>query len=160
MSSEQTDDVTTASRHEEVRRDGDRVIVVNSQPASGEGEMPPRRLRHLGAVAAHATDPVSGDAQPRRGSRGGNPLLSILLYALPFAAAAYGITQLTGRTVLLGATAGLLVLWLLGIVAAWRGLGPGQRDGRTGVWLGRAIGLVLGALAAVYLLLEKVSGLL
>ena len=155
-------DVTGTAHREEVRADGERVIVVNSQPRARDGsELPPRQMRSLGAVTAHATDPVSGDTQPRRGStRRGNPLLSMLLFAVPLAAAAWGITMLEGRTAVLGATAALVVLWLVGIVAAWRGLGPGSRDGRSGVWLGRAIGLVLGALAAVYLLLDTVTPLL
>lgn len=162
MTSEQTDDVTEASHREEVRPDGERVIVVNSQPSGGDEDLPPRRLRSLGSVAAHATDPVPGDGRPRRGSgrRGGRPLLSMLATAVPVAAAALGITYLDSRTSILGATAVLVALWLLGIVAAWRGLGPGSRDSRGGVWLGRAIGLVLGALAAVYLLLDTVTPLL
>lgn len=154
-------DVTESTHREEVRADGERVIVVNSQPRARDGsEMPPRQMRSLGSVTSHATDPVSGDSQPRRGGgRRGKPLLSILLTALPLVAAAFGITFLEGRTVVLGATAALVLVWLLGIVAAWRGLGPGGRDSRGGIWLGRAIGLVLGALAAVYLLLDTVSPL-
>lgn len=154
-------DVTEPAHHEEVRADGERVIVVNSQPrARDESDLPPRQVRSLGSVAAHATDPISGDSQPRRGgSRRGNPLLSILLTAVPLAAAALGITFLEGRTTVLAATAALALVWVLGIAAAWRGLGPRGRDSG-GVWLGRAIGLVLGALAAVYLLLETVSPLL
>lgn len=156
-------DVTETTHREEVRADGERVIVVNSQPrVRDSGEMPPRQMRSLGSVSAHATDPVSGDSQPRRGGGGrrGTPLLSMLLTAVPLAAAAWGITFLDSRTAILTAAATLVVVWLLGIVAAWRGLGPGGRDSRGGVWLGRAIGLVLGALAAVYLLLDTVSPLL
>lgn len=154
-------DVTGTAHHEEVRADGERVIVVNSQPrARDDSEMPPRQVRSLGSVASHATDPVSGDSQPRRGgSRRGNPLLSMLLTAVPLAAAAFGITFLEDRTTVLAATGGLAVVWVLGIAAAWRGLGPRSRDSG-GVWLGRAIGLVLGALAALYLLLDTVSPLL
>lgn len=155
-------DVTEPAHHEEVRADGERVIVVNSKPrARSESDLPPRQMRSLGNVTAHATDPVSGDSQPRRGNtRRGRPLLSMLLTAALLAGAAFGIGFLEGRTVILGAAAGLVVVWLFGIGAAWRALGPGGRDGRSGVWLGRAIGLVLGALAAVYLLLDKVTGLL
>ncbi len=162
MSSEHTDDVTEASHRGEVRPNGDRVIVVNSQPTDSEGELPPRRLRSLGSVAAHATDPIPGDSRPRRGSgrRSGRPLLSMLATAVPLAAAAFGITYLDGRTLILAATAALIVLWLVGIAAAWRGLGPGSRDSRGGVWLGRAIGLVIGALVSVYVLLDTVTPLL
>lgn len=162
MTSEQTKDVDDAARHEERRDGGDRVIVVNSQPRASERELPPRRLRSLGPVAAHATEAMPGDGRPRRssGGRRGNALVSLLLTALPTIAAAYGITLLEGRTTILAATAALAVLWLLGIVAAWRGMAPGGRDNRAGIWLGRAIGLVLGALVAVYILLEPVSGLL
>lgn len=152
-------DVTGATHREEVRADGERVIVVNSQPSARESELPPRQMRSLGAVTAHATDPVSGDGQPRRGaSRRGRPLVSMLVTSVPLAAAAFGITFLEDRSTVLTATAALVLVWLLGIVAAWRGLGPGGRD--SGIWLGRAIGLVLGALAAVYLLLDTVSPLL
>jgi hypothetical protein len=86
--------------------------------------------------------------------------MSLLLTAVPVAAAAYGITFLEDRTTILAATGGLALLWLLGIIAAWRGLAPGGRDNRAGLWLGRAIGLVMGAVAAVYLLLDTVSPLL
>ncbi len=162
MSSEHTDDVTEASHREEVRPNGERVIVVSSQPAGSEEDLPPRRLRSLGSVAAHATDPVPGESRPRRGSgrRSGRPLLSMLSTAVPLAAAAFGITYLDDRTPILAATAALTLLWLVGIAAAWRGLGPGSRDSRGGVWLGRAIGLVLGALVAVYVLLDTVTPLL
>lgn len=161
VSSEHTDDVTEASHREEVRPTGERVIVVNSQPSGSDEDLPPKRLRSLGSVAAHATDPVPGDGRPRRGSgRRGRPLLSMLAMAVPLAAAAFGITLLEDRTVILAATAALTVLWLVGIAAAWRGLGPGSRDSRGGVWLGRAIGLVLGALVAVYVLLDTVTPLL
>jgi len=146
---------------DEVQRGGDRVIVVNSQPDIGSDELPPRRLRSLGAVAAHATDPMSGDSRPRRGgTRRGNPLVSMVMTAAPIALAAYGITFLTGRTTMLATTAELALFWLGGITLAWRGLGPGGRDARGGIWLGRAIGLVIGAVAAVYLLLDTVTPLL
>ena len=161
MTSEQTQDVDEPTHREERRDNGDRVIVVNSQPQAGQQEMPPRRLRSLGPVAAHATEAMPGDGRPRRSSgRRGNAFLSLVLTAVPVALAAWGITMLEGRTSVLAATAALAVLWLLGIVAAWRGLAPGGRDNRAGLWLGRAIGLVLGALAAVYLLLDTVSPLL
>lgn len=156
VTSEQAEDVADPQHHEEVRGD-DRVIVVNSQPGRTESELPPRRLKSLGSVSSHATDPVSGDGQPRRGGRRGNPLLSLLLFAVPLALAGFGIAQLDARTPLLAATAALAAVWLVGIVAAWRALGPGGRDGRSAVWLGRAIGLVLGAVAAVYLLLDPVA---
>ena len=161
MSSDQTPDVEEPTHREERRANGDRVIVVNSQPRASEHERPPRRLRSLGSVAAHATEAVTGDGGPRRHSgRRGSSLLALLVTALPVAAAAWGITFLEGRTRILAATAALGVVWLLGIAAAWRGLAPGNRDNRAGVWLGRAIGLVLGAVAAVYLLLDTVAPLL
>lgn len=161
MSSEQTQDVEPSTQHEERRANGDRVIVVNSQPQAGQRELPPRRLRSLGPVSSHATEALPGDGRPRRSSgRRGNAFLALLVTAVPVTAAAFGITLLEGRSVILGAAGGLAALWLLGIVAAWRGLAPGNRDNRAGVWLGRAIGLVLGALAAVYLLIEPVSALL
>jgi len=160
VTSEQTDDVTEAAHHEEVRANGDRVIVVNSQPPSGDAEVPRRKLRSLGAVSAHATDPITGDSRPRRGStRRGSPLVALLVTAVPFAAVALGISYLDGRVAILASTAVLALVWLLGIAAAWRGLGPGRRDS-SGVWLGRAVGLVLGALVAVYLLLDTVTPLL
>ena len=161
MSSDQTQDVEATEHREERRADGNRVIVVNSQPAAGQQELPPRRLRSLGPVSSHATETMPGESRPRRSSgRRGNALVALLLTALPVAAAAWGITLLEGRTEVLAATGALAAVWLLGIVAAWRGLAPGGRDNRAGVWLGRAIGLVLGALAAVYLLLDTVSPLL
>ncbi len=161
MTSEQTQDVEEPTHREERRDNGDRVIVVNSQPQGGQQELPPRRLRSLGPVAAHATEAMPGDGRPRRSSgRRGNAFLALLLTAVPVALAAWGITMLEGRTTILAATGGLAALWLIGIIAAWRGLAPGGRDNRAGLWLGRAIGLVLGALAAVYLLLDTVSPLL
>lgn len=161
MTSEQTKDVDQPTRREEKRANGERVIVVNSQPEAGQQELPPRRLRALGPVMAHATEAVPGESRPRRGGgRRGSALLSLLFTALPVAAAAYGITFLEDRTTILGATGGLALLWLFGIIAAWRGLAPGGRDNRAGLWLGRAIGLVLGAVAAVYLLLDTVTALL
>lgn len=161
VSTEQTQDVEDASQREQRRDNGDRVIVVNSQPQAGQQELPPRRLRSLGPVAAHATEAMPGDGRPRRSSgRRGNAFLSLLMTALPTIAAAYAITLLNGRTAILASTAVLAVLWLAGIGAAWRGMAPGGRDNRAGVWLGRAIGLVLGALVAVYLLLDTVSPLL
>lgn len=161
MTSEQTDDVTEAHHHPEVERNGERVIVVNSQPSAIDKELPPRRLRSLGAVSAHATSPVSGgDSRPRRGTtRRWRPLVAMLVTALPLIAAAWGIRFLDARGAILATTAVLVLVWLVGIVAAWRGLGPGSRDSG-GVWLGRAIGLVLGALVAVYLLLDTVTPLL
>lgn len=157
---EQTDDVVDAPHHQEVERDGERVIVVNSQPSRTEQELPPRRMRSLGSVAAHATSPVSGgEGRPRRGSRRGSPLVSMLVTAVPLVAAAWGITFLEDRVPILVATGLLVLVWLLGIAAAWRGLGPGSRDSG-GTWLGRAIGLVLGAVAAVYLVLDTVTPLL
>ncbi len=161
VTSEQTQDVEEPTHREERRANGDRVIVVNSQPQAGMQELPPRRLRSLGPVTSHATEAVPGDGRPRRSSgRRGNAFLALLLTALPVAAVAFGIRLLEDRTAILVATGALAVVWALGIIAAWRGLAPGNRDNRAGVWLGRAIGLVLGALAAVYLLLETVSPLL
>lgn len=157
---EHTDDVVDAHLHEEVERDGERVIVVNSQPSSTERELPPRGMRSLGSVAAHATSPVSGgEGRPRRGGRRGNPMVSMLATAVPLVLAAWAITFLDDRVPILVATGALVLVWLLGIAAAWRGLGPGARDSG-GTWLGRAIGLVLGALVAVYLLLDTVTPLL
>lgn len=159
---DEASDVTESTHREEVRDDGERVIVVNSQPRAREdSDLPPRQMRSLGSVTAHATDPVTGEGQPRRGGgRRGRPLLSLLVTAVPLAAAAYGITLLEERTAILAATAALLVVWLLGIASAWRALDPEGRDKRSGIWLGRAVGLVLGALAAVYLLLDTVTPLL
>ena len=160
VTSEQTQDVEEPTRHEERRVNGDRVIVVNSQPQAGQQGLPPRKLRSLGPVASHATETMPGEGRPRRSSgRGGNAFVALVLMAVPVAAAAWGITFLEERTEILAATGALAVLWLLGIVAAWRGLAPGGRDKRAGVWLGRAIGLVLGALAAIYLLLDTVTPL-
>lgn len=162
VTSEQTKDVDDAARNAERRDGGDRVIVVNSQPRASEREMPPRRLRSLGPVAAHATEAMPGEGRPRRSGSGrrGNAFVALLVTALPTIAAAYAITLLEGRTAILVATGVLAALWLAGIVAAWRGMAPGGRDNRAGIWLGRAIGLVLGALVAVYLLLDTVSPLL
>lgn len=158
VTSEQTGDVAEPAHHEEVR-DGERVIVVNSQPRSGEQELPPRRLRSLGAVSSHASEAPSSEGRPRRGRRG-NPLVSMLVTFVPLAAAAWAITLLDGRVAILVTTSLLALVWLVGIAAAWRGLGPGSRDSRGGIWLGRAIGLVLGALVALYLLLDTVTPLL
>ncbi len=152
-----TDEATT--EHEEVRRGGQRVIVVNSQPATSPSERLPRRLRSLGSVSAHATDPVSVDSRPRRRSSG-NALMGLISTLLPLSLIAGGITVLNSRTAILtwsGILAGLL---LVGLVMAWRGLGPRGRDGRGGVWFGRAVGIVGGGLVAVKLLLDKVLPLL
>ncbi|MFT6942774.1 MAG: hypothetical protein ACJA2F_000969 [Nitriliruptoraceae bacterium] len=152
-----TDEATTG--HEEVRRGGQRVIVVNSQPVSSNTERPPGRLRSLGSVSAHATDPVSVDSRPRRRSTG-NSIIGVLSTSLPMGFGALAVSAMTGRSDILLYSTILAAFLLIGLLLAWRGLGPRGRDGRGGVWFGRAIGLVLGGLAAVYLLLEKVSAIL
>lgn len=147
-------------RHNEVVRGGQRVIVVNSQPApSDNGDLPPRRMRRLGAVQQHATDPVTGETR-RRSPRAGGALSAIVIAAVPVLLAAYAITFLEDRTVVLAATGVLALLWLVGLGTAWRGLGPKGRDGRGAVLFGRAVGLVAGAVGAVSLLIEDVSALL
>lgn len=145
--------------HPEVVRGGQRVIVVNSQPRPSENELPPRRMRRLGSVQTHATDPVTGEAR-RRPNRGGSALTAIVTAAVPVLLLAFGITFLTDRTAVLAATGVLAVLWLVGMATAWRGLGPNGREGRGGVLFGRAVGLVLGAVGAVYLLIDQVAPLI
>ncbi len=152
-----TDEAPT--EHEEVRRGGQRVIVVNSQPATLNTERPPGRLRSLGSVSAHATDPVSVDSRPRRRSSGSS-ILGLLSTAVPLGLGAWAVKAMTGRTGILTFASILAAFLLIGLVMAWRGLGPRGRDGRGGVWFGRAVGLVVGGLAAVYLLLEKVSAII
>ena len=153
-------DIDVDKRHAEVVRGGQRVIVVNSQPApSASGDMPPRRMRRLGAVQQHATDPVTGETR-RRSPRRGGALSAIVIAAVPVLLAAFGITFLEDRTLVLAATGALALLWLVGLASAWRGLGPKGRDGRGAVLFGRAVGLVAGAVGAVYLLIDKVAPLL
>ena len=146
-------------RHAEVVRGGQRVIVVNSQPEPGASELPPRRMRRLGAVEQHATDPVTGEVR-RRSNRSGGALWAIVVAAVPVLLAAFGITFLEDRTLVLAATGVLALLWLLGLASAWRGLGPNAREGRGAVLFGRAVGLVAGAVGAVYLLIDTVAPLL
>jgi hypothetical protein len=117
------------------------------------------RLRSLGSVSAHATDPVSVDSRPRRRSTG-NSIIGVLSTSLPMGFGALAVSAMTGRSDILLYSTILAAFLLIGLLLAWRGLGPRGRDGRGGVWFGRAIGLVLGGLAAVYLLLEKVSAIL
>lgn len=148
----------TADTHTEVMRGGQRVIVVNSQPRPGDEELPPRQMRGLGSVSNHASGPVSSDQRRRR--RSGGALGAIVTAAVPVLLAAFAITFLEDRTLVLGATAVLAVLWLVGLGTAWRGLGPKGRDGRSGVFFGRAVGLVVGAVGAVYLLIDVVPPLL
>lgn len=151
--------VDERSGHPEVMRGGQRVIVVNSQPNPGEDDLPPRQMRGLGAVATHATDPVTGDSRRRRS--GGGALMAIVVAAVPVLLGAFLIAQfLEDRTVVLAATAVLALLWLVGLASAWRGLGPNGRDGRGAVYFGRAVGLVVGAVGAVYLLIDVVPPLL
>lgn len=158
------DDPEAGAGHPEVVRGGQRVIVVNSQPRPGEEELPPRQMRGLGSVQTHATGPVSGGEQRRRRASTGSSLTAIVTTAVPVLLAAYVITLIADSslddTFVLAATALLALLWLGGLVSAWRGLGPGGRDGRSGVHFGRAVGLVVGAVGAVYLLIEVVPPLL
>ena len=159
-----SEDVDAGSGHPEIVRGGQRVIVVNSQPRPGEGDLPPRQVRGLGSVSLHATDPVTKDQRPRK-SGAGSALLAIVTAAVPVLLAAFAIRIAAerfdaSRTVVLGATAVLAVCWLIGLASAWRGLGPKGRDGRGSVFFGRAVGLVAGAVGAVYLLIEVVPPLL
>lgn len=149
-----------APAHEETRRGEHRVIVVSSQPEARDQELPPQRLRSLGAVAAHATEPVSAERSPRSTGRRSGALLALLSTSVPLALAAWGIRFLDGRTVILVATAVLAIVLVAGLVAAWRALGPGGRSTRGGVWMGRAVGLVLGGFVAFYLLVNTVTALL
>lgn len=156
---ERSDADEPESGHPEVMRGGQRVIVVNSQPRPGDDDLPPRQVRGLGAVSNHASGPVSGSEQRRRAS-GGSALGSIVTAAVPVLLAAFAITFLDDRLMVLLATGVLVAFWLVGLATAWRGLGPKGRDGRGAVFFGRAVGLVVGAVGAVYLLIDVVPPLL
>lgn len=149
----------TTGGHPEVVRGGQRVIAINSQPQPTDTDLPPRDMRRLGSVDVHATEPTTSEPRRRR-ARSGSALVAILVTAVPVLLAAYGITFLEDRTVVLAATGVLALVWLLGLVSAWRGLGPRGGEGRGAVMFGRAVGLVAGAVGAVYLLIDVVSPLL